>query len=170
MRTELNTIKKMSSKISDHISYTEATKSPTAERYGINNRPDAATLISMKHVAENVFEKLRAHFCVPIAISSFYRSPALNTKVGGSKNSQHVKGEAMDLDADILGVITNKQIFDYIRKNLDYDQLIWEFGDDKNPAWVHVSLKCNGINRKQTLQAYKEKSWSGTMITKYKNI
>ena len=89
---------------------------------------------------------------IPIGISSFYRSPKLNQKVKGSKTSQHIKGEAMDIDADIFGGITNKEIFDYIKDNLDFHELIWEYGDDDNPAWVHVSLKRVGKNKKQILR------------------
>ncbi len=154
--------------ISKNISYTEATKSVTAIKRGIDNTPDCAALANMQFVAENIFEPVRGRFCVPIAVTSFYRSPALNKAVGGSSTSQHVKGEAMDLDADVYGVITNKYIFDYIKDNLNFDQLIWEFGDNNEPGWVHVSLKNSGTNRKQILQAYKEKDWTGRLRTKYK--
>jgi zinc D-Ala-D-Ala carboxypeptidase len=155
--------------ISKNISYTEATKSATAIKRGIDNTPDSIALANMRYIAEKVFQPVRGRFCVPIAITSFYRSPALNRAIGGSSTSQHCKGEAMDLDADVYGVITNRYIFNYIKDNLEFDQLIWEFGDDKEPAWVHVSLKKNGVNRKQILQAYKEKDWRGRYITKYKN-
>lgn len=139
-------------KISEHINYAEATKSQQAERLGISNNPSLDQLAAMKFVANNVFEVVRNHFNVPIGISSFFRNSGVNAMIGGSRNSQHCTGEAIDIDADIYGCITNKQIFDYIRKNLVFDQLIWEFGDDNNPAWVHVSLKKNG-NRKQVLKA-----------------
>jgi zinc D-Ala-D-Ala carboxypeptidase len=154
--------------ISKHVSYSEATKSLTAIRDGIDNTPGKNELANMKHIALNIFEKVRGHFCCPIHVSSFYRSPELNRAVKGSKTSQHVKGEAMDLDADTFGITTNKRIFDYIRKNLEFDQLIWEHGTDKNPAWVHVSLKKHGVNKKQVLVAYKEKDWRGKLVTKYK--
>jgi len=139
-------------RISKHITLGEAIKSQTATRHGIDNTPNGEVLLNMQHLANNVFEPIREHFGIPIGISSFYRSPKLNQKVKGSKTSQHMKGEAMDIDADIFGGITNKEIFDYIKKNLDFDELIWEYGDDDNPAWVHVSLKRVGKNSKQILR------------------
>lgn len=156
-------------KISDNISYTEATKSRTAVKYKINNDPNKATLKRMKYVAENVFEPLREHFEVPIAVTSFFRSEELNKKIGGSSTSEHVYGSAIDLDADVFGLITNRQIFNYIKDNLKFNQLIWEFGDDKEPAWVHVSLKRSN-NKQEVLKAYKEKDWRGRYVTKYKRI
>lgn len=139
-------------RISENITYAEAFKSQTAVRKKIKNTTnDPEILKNMKHVAENIFEPIRKHFGKPIGISSFYRSPELNISVGGSKTSQHVTGEAIDIDADIFGGLTNKEIFDFVKSNLDYDQLIWEFGTAKNPAWVHVSLKRVGKNRKQIL-------------------
>ena len=171
MGTVLYTKGKMKSNqsISKHVSYNEATKSATATRLGIDNTPSETILSNMRYVAENVFEPVRTHFCVPIGISSFYRSAALNKAVKGSKTSQHVKGEAIDIDADIFGIITNKNIFDYIRKNLNFNQLIWEYGDDNEPAWVHVSL-VKGYNKKEVLRAYQEKDWRGKLVTKYKHI
>ena len=106
----------------------------------------------MVHVAENVFQPVREHFDTPIYVSSFFRSEALNKAIKGSSSSTHMKGEAMDLDADVYGKVTNAQIFHYIKDNLEFDQLIWEFGTDKNPDWVHVSLS-KGTNRKQILVA-----------------
>lgn len=156
-------------KISDHVSYTEATKSKTALRNNIDNTPDAMTLERMKCVANNIFEPVRNHFKVPIAITSFYRSPQLNKKVGGSKTSEHVYGSAMDIDADVLGLVSNRQIFNYIKDNLEFNQLIWEFGDDNEPAWVHVSYKESG-NKNQVLKAYKEKNAWGRTVTKYKEL
>lgn len=156
-------------KISDNISYTEATKSVTAIKYNIDNTPDKETLERMKYVAKNVFEPLRKHFGVPIAVTSFYRSSKLNKKIGGSSTSEHVYGSAMDIDADVFGMITNKDIFDYIKNNLSFNQLIWEFGTDKEPAWVHVSSKKSG-NKNEILKAYKEKNVFGKLITKYKKL
>lgn len=142
-------------KISKHISYEEATRSDTAERIGLNNLPGEMELASMTAVAENVFEPLRAHFCVPIGITSFYRSKALNTAIGGAGSSQHILGQAIDLDADKYGGITNADIYTYIKDNLEFDTLIWEFGTDKNPAWVHVSY-VPGNNRRRLLKAVKD--------------
>jgi len=155
-------------KISAHISYTEATKSKTAINRGINNAPNKETLKRMKYVANEVFEPLREHFGVPIAITSFYRCRELNSAIGGSSTSEHVYGSAMDIDADVLQMISNKDVFNYIKNNLDFNQLIWEFGTDKEPAWVHVSCKKEG-NKKQILKAYKEKNWRGKLVTKYKS-
>jgi zinc D-Ala-D-Ala carboxypeptidase len=134
--------------ISKNISYKEATHSTTAKRLGIDNTPNAEQMSNMRYVAENVFQPIREHFGVPIYISSFYRSEALNKVIRGSISSTHIKGEAMDLDADVFGLINNAQIFNYIKDHLEFDQLIWEFGTDDNPAWVHVSLsKTNNRNR-----------------------
>ena len=139
--------------ISEHITLEEATRTGT----GFRNVPDGRALLSMKAVAQNVFEQVRAGLGGhPIKNTSFYRSPLVNKKVGGSITSQHVKGEAMDLQA-IHG--TNKEIFDYIRKHLIYDQLIWEFGNDIEPDWVHVSYAKK--NRKQCLRSkrFNGKTW-----------
>ena len=112
----------------------------------------------MKITAEKVFEPVREHFRIPIGISSFFRCEKLNTAVGGSKTSQHCKGEAIDIDADIYGGVTNSKIFHWIRKNLDFHQLIWEYGDDCNPNWVHVSFKTKG-NKKIIMKAVKGKGY-----------
>lgn len=136
--------------ISKHISWNEAVNSPTAIAKGIDNTPTPEHLKAMKLIAEKVFEPLRAHFGKPIKINSFYRSAALNRAIpGSSKTSQHLKGEAIDMDA--TAGFTNKDIFVYIAKNLVFDQLIWEAGTDSNPDWVHVSYKESG-NRRQMLQ------------------
>jgi len=122
-------------KISEHITYKEATMTQTR----LPNDPTEEILAVMRFTAEMVFEPVREYFGKPIAISSFYRSPAVNKKIGGAKSSQHLLGEAIDIDAQILGIVTNKQVFDYIKEYLEFDQLIWEAGDDNEPAWVHVS-------------------------------
>jgi len=156
-------------KISDHISYTEATKSRVAIENNIDNIPTDEQIFAMIYVAENVFEPIRDELKVPIAVTSFFRSPMLNKRLKGSKTSSHMKGEAIDIDADVFGLITNKNIFDYINSCLDFDQLIWEFGDDKDPAWVHVSSKESG-NRNEVLQAYKTKNVWGKLVTKYRRL
>ena len=142
--------------ISKHITYNEATKSYAALKHGILNVPTEQQLINMILLAEAIFEALRAFVGKPIAVTSFFRSKALNSKLKGSRTSQHManNGAAMDIDADIYGYITNKDIFDYIKDNLNFDQLIAEYPDDKgNPSWVHVSYKEKG-NRKQVFIAY----------------
>jgi hypothetical protein len=141
-------------KISKHISYKEATFSQTATRKDIDNIPNEEVLERMRTVAENVFEPLRAHVGGPIKINSFYRSIMLNTAIGGSKSSQHTRGEAIDID-DTLGCMSNKDMFTFIKDELDFDQLIWEFGDDENPAWVHVSYVSPENNRRRILKALK---------------
>lgn len=143
-------------KISKHITYNEATSSYLALKYGIINIPNEFQLKNMILLAEAIFEPLREFVGRPIAVTSFFRSKALNSKLKGSRTSQHManNGAAMDLDADVYGYITNKDIFDYIKDNLNFDQLIAEYPDDKgNPSWVHVSYKEKG-NRKQVFIAY----------------
>lgn len=137
--------------VSKHISLIEATKSETAIRLGIANIPDAETFERMKLVAEQCFEKIREHFSVPIKVNSFYRSPELNKSIGGSKTSQHMTGEAIDMDAIEGTGITNADIFNWAKDNLIFDQLIWEYGDDKQPDWVHISYKKEG-NRNQIIK------------------
>lgn len=156
--------------ISKHLTYREATKSRTAITHGINNDPDEYQLLNMLSLAQNIFEPVREHFKVPIAVTSFFRSDALNKRIRGASGSQHTKGEAMDLDADVYGDLTNKQIFNYIKDCLVFDQLIWEFGDDNEPAWVHVSFKKVGHNRGQMLKAFKDVNWAGKPVTKYIKI
>ena len=150
--------------ISKHISYKEATRSNTALRRGIENIPDVEELENMKLIAKKVFEPLRKWVGGPIKINSFYRSPELNVAIGGSKKSQHCHGHAIDID-DTYGHGSNAYMFHHLRYSLDYDQIIWEFGDDKNPAWVHVSYVSEEKNRHMCLQAYKENG-----KTKYKVI
>ncbi len=140
--------------ISKHLSLAEVSRSETAKRKGINNTPSGEHLENFKKLAENVFEPIREHFGVPIHISSGYRSKALNTTIGGSLTSQHCTGEAIDIDMDGTS-ITNAQIFNFIKDNLNFDQMIWEFGTDKNPDWVHVSYESTGKQRKQILKAVK---------------
>jgi hypothetical protein len=140
-------------KISKHLSLAEVIRSETAKRRGISNMPTAEHLENFKLLAENVFEKVREHFKVPIHISSGYRSAELNRAVKGSKTSQHSRGEAIDIDMDgSASGVTNADIYNFIKDNLNYDQLIWEFGTDRNPDWVHVSYSRNK-NRKQRLKA-----------------
>ena len=145
----------MSDRISEHISLKEGVKSHTATRLSIDNTPRDIDLINMKTIAEKVFEPLREFVGGPIAINSFYRSPKLNSAIGGSTSSQHCIGCAMDID-DTYGYKTNEEMNHYIQENLDYDQMIWEFGDLNNPDWIHVSYISEDINRRRCLRAYKE--------------
>ena len=143
-------------KLSKNLSLKEAIKSNTATRLGISNMPEQWEINNLRAVAENVFQPVRDHFGVPIGVSSGYRSKALNKAIGGSKYSQHMIGEALDIDADIYGGVTNAEIFNYIKNNLEWDQMIWEFGDDDEPNWIHVSYKEAGRNRKQLKRAYRD--------------
>ena len=152
-------------RISQNISYAEATRSNAAQRYGLKNDPPPNILSAMRVTAEMVFQPARQHFGVPMFISSFYRSPEVNRRIGGSANSQHCTGQAIDIDADVYGGITNTELFEWLRKNVCFDQLIWEFSNpDGTPAWVHVSYNL-GKNRGQVLKAYKVNNQ-----TKYKVI
>lgn len=140
--------------ISKHISWKEATSSPTATKLGIVNIPNSVQLTNMKLLAENVFEPLREWANEPIKVNSFYRSEALNREIGGAKNSQHCALDGSAIDIDATGVRKNSDLFNFIRKNLKFDQLIWEFGNDEQPNWVHVSFRV-GNNRGQVLKAVK---------------
>ena len=142
--------------ISGHISYKEGVYSRTAIRLNINNEPNDQQMDNMSLVAEEVFEPLRMWVGGPIKINSFFRSPKLNKAIGGSTKSQHCHGQAIDLD-DTFGRATNAEMFEFIKKHLNFDQMIWEFGDDDNPNWVHVSYVSEDKNRNRCLKAYKEK-------------
>ena len=139
-------------KLSTHLDLSEVIRSDSAKRNGISNMPTEEHIANFMLLAEKIFEPIREHFGVPIRISSGYRSKELNAKIGGSATSQHCKGQAVDIDMDGTS-LTNKQVFDYIKDNLPFDQLIWEFGNEDNPDWVHVSYVPNG--RKQILKAFK---------------
>tara|TARA_R100001163_G_scaffold56003_2_gene43604 strand:+ start:79 stop:558 length:480 start_codon:yes stop_codon:yes gene_type:complete len=143
-------------KLSKNLSLEEVTKSITAKRLNIDNTPDEWTTENLRQIAVNVFQPLRDSFKCPIFVSSGYRSAELNTAIGGSRRSQHVEGRALDLDGDVYGRCTNSQIFEWIRENLEFDQLIWEFGDTDNPDWVHVSYVHDGNNRKRCLKACRD--------------
>ena len=134
-------------KISDNISYKEATYSATAKRLGIKNKPEKEHIENMELIAEKIFQPLREWVGEPIRINSFYRSEELNSRIGGAISSAHKDGLAMDLDS--FGGKTNLEIFHYIKDNLDFDQLIWEFGAE--PKWLHVSYVSEKENRKRVL-------------------
>jgi len=150
-------------KISKHISYKEGVYSTTALRRNISNNPNEEQLNNMKLIAEKIFEPLRTWVGGPIKINSFFRGADLNKAIGGSTRSQHCKGQAMDID-DTFGYKTNAEMYHYIKDNLDFDQMIWEFGDDNNPNWVHISYVLHRPNRKKLTIAYKENG-----RTKYKH-
>ena len=133
--------------LSKHVTLAEFQNSDTATTHGINNKMNELQIASAKLLCENVFEPLRLYLNIPIRISSGFRSAQLNKMIKGSLTSQHTKGEAMDIKIDAKG-------FYFIKDKLEFDQLIWEFGNDEQPSWVHVSYKKSG-NRKQVLKATK---------------
>lgn len=152
--------------ISNHIGFYEAIRSSTADRKGIENTPSSFIIERMKITAVNIFEPVREHFGVPIRINSFYRSTKLNKAVGGAPWSQHCRGEAIDID-DSLGRVTNFEMFEFVKFNLNFDQLIWEFGDSHNPAWLHVSYVSRSKNRNQILKAQSNKVTKRTIYVPF---
>jgi hypothetical protein len=142
--------------LSKHLSLAEMVNSDTAKRNNINNNPTAEHLENMKYLAEKVFEPIREHFGIPILISSGYRSKALNQHIKGSLSSFHSKGCAIDIDMDNTA-ITNKELFHWIKDNLQYTELIWEFGTKENADWIHVGIVKGREKEKETLVATKEK-------------
>ena len=140
--------------ISKHISWAEATHSATAKKKEIANEPGQQEIVAMKKLAKEIFEPLRAWAGEPIRVNSFYRSAELCEAIGSKATSQHTKGQAIDIDA--LGDKTNADLFNFIRENLNFDQLIWEFGDDENPDWIHVSYVGPNGNRNRILRAFKK--------------
>ena len=139
-------------RISKHLTLAELIRSESAKRLGISNMPTEEHIENLKELAENIFEPIREHFKHPIYISSGYRSKALNAAIGGSMNSQHSRGMAIDIDMDGT-IIKNSAIFEYA-KTLHFDQLIWEHGTKDNPDWVHISY--SPLHRRQILYAKKE--------------
>ena len=150
-------------KLSKHVSYKEGVHSITALRLGLKNDPSDDHLLNMIKISQEVFEPLRVHVGGPIKINSFYRGPELNKAIGGSAKSQHCHGQAMDID-DTYGHASNAEMFNWIKANLDYDQMIWEFGTEQNPDWVHVSYVSPDKNRNRCLKAYREKGKTKYMV------
>ncbi len=140
--------------ISKHISEKEATKSITALRLGIDNTPNGTAIQNMKILAEKVFEPLRAWVGGAIKITSMYRSPDLCLALNSKVSSQHCKGQAVDID-DVYGHKTNAEMFKFIKDKLSFDQMIWEFGNETNPDWIHVSYVSEEKNRNRVLKAVK---------------
>ena len=139
-------------RISKHISYKEATYSNYAKKYKIANKPNEEHIDSMELLAEKIFEPLREWVGCPIRVNSMFRSEKLNSALKASKNSSHMKGQAMDITSMACGkddCKSNLDMFHYIKDNLDFDQLIWEFGSE--PKWLHVSYNSEKDNRKQVL-------------------
>ena len=143
-------------KLSEHLSLIEVTRSDYAKRNGINNMPNPEHTENLIELANKIFEPIRNHFNKPIHVSSGYRCKQLNSAIGGAKNSQHTVGQAIDIDQGDRK--ENMEIFDFIKNNLDDDQLINEFGYD----WIHVSYNTDNKQAKQVLDAIKEGK-----VTKY---
>lgn len=140
-------------RLSKNLTLSEVVKSNTATRLGIENIPNEKIIANLKITADNIFQPIREHFDCPIYISSGYRSPGLNRAIGGSETSEHCFGFALDIDQDNRNSsVTNAQIFNMIRECLEFNQLIWEFGDDTNPDWVHVSFQ-KGNNKNRVVRA-----------------
>ena len=137
-------------KISEHLTLAELTTSQTAERKKIDNTPSKEVIENLTYTALNVFEPIRKHFNTPIRVSSGYRSVKLNKAIGGAATSQHCLGQALDLQG--TGSVSNADIYNFVKKTMVFDQLIWEFGTDLEPSWVHVSIKKEGKNRKQIIR------------------
>jgi len=140
-------------KLSEHFALAELIRSESAKRHGVSNEPSPEHLENMKVLCNEVLEPIRKLFG-SINISSGYRSKVLNHYINGSLNSQHCEGKAVDIDQDGMSVSSNVEIFNYIKDNLEFDQLIWEFGNHNKPDWIHVSYN-KGKNRKQVLKALK---------------
>ncbi len=150
----------LSEKISKYLTLGEAIRSEKAKSLGLSNLPDQTQLAAIKNVATKVFDPVREFVGGPLFASSFFRSPELNKGVpGASATSQHMKGEAIDIDCKRYKIGTNMEVFRFIRDNLEFDQLIYEKGTDTEPAWVHVSLKLSGKNRKSVLRTIDGKSY-----------
>lgn len=140
-------------KLSKYLTLDEAIKSPTAIKNGIANFPNPEQLEAMRYVAVEVFDKVREFVGGPLYASSFFRSPELNRIIGGSsKTSQHMTGEAIDIDCDVFRHGNNAVVFFFIKNKLAFDQLIGEYPNHEgNFAWVHVSLRRDGRNRHEVL-------------------
>jgi len=139
--------------LSTNFTLKELTKSDTATRLGIDNTPDDATIENLKLLCEMVLQPVREHFGKSVTVNSGYRSPESNAAVGGSKTSDHCKGQAADIEIDAL---PNPELAQWIMDNLDYTQLILEFYTQGQPnsGWVHVSYDPNNL-KKQELTAVK---------------
>jgi hypothetical protein len=143
--------------IGKYLTLEECCKSATAIRLGIDNKPNQQQVFALQAVAANVYDKVCEKFLLKIPVTSMFRSKELNNAISGSSgSSQHMRGEAMDLDLDgTMNGVTNAQLFNYIKQHLEFDQLIWEFGTDSNPDWVHVSYDVGGRNRKNVFKGFR---------------
>jgi len=148
-------------KLSNHLSLKEVTYSATAIKHGINNEPNIGQLQVLKEMASKVFEPCRKFVGAPLKVTSGFRSKELNKKIGGSLSSDHCISDhataALDLDCDVYGGKTNAELFHYIKEKLNFKQLIWEFGNEDKPSWVHVSYSINDhFNKREVLIAKRQ--------------
>jgi len=143
--------------IGKYLTLEECCKSATALRLGIDNKPNQQQIIALNTLTVNIYDKCCEKFLVKIPVVSGFRSKALNDAISGSsQSSQHMRGEAFDLDLDgTFNGVNNAQLFEYIHSHLSFDQLIWEFGTEKSPAWIHVSYDVSGKNRKNVFYSAK---------------
>jgi len=143
--------------IGKYLTLEQASKSDTALRKGIDNSVPAAIIPNLERLCKELYDPLCDKLGFTVPFNSMYRSVALNKAIGGSATSVHCKGCAVDLDMDGSGSkMVNKELFNFIRSNFDFDQLIWEFGSDDHPDWVHVGISPTGTNRKQVLRGRKD--------------
>lgn len=163
---QLNQFLNNMERLSEHFTRFEFEKSQSAKRLGIPNKMNAEQLDNAKALCENILEPLRKHINCPVIISSGFRSKELNSAIKGSQKSQHSKGEAVDIDMEGFYGITNYDIFKFLLHNTDFDQLIWEFGDNNNPDWIHISYsKSKTKQRNEVLRAVR--TANGTEYHKY---
>ena len=140
----------MATRISKNFTLEELTASATAKSKGIRNNPGQTDVVNLCGLVHNVLQPLRKWWGKEVKIGSGYRSLALNQAVGGVKNSQHMRGEAADLCID--GDLTKgKQWFNWIKTHCEFDQLIWEKNPKTGSYWIHVSFRCDGLNRNQVI-------------------
>lgn len=142
-------------KLSEHFYLSEFVKSELASRFNIKNEPGSLAISKLQALVTHVLEPIRDHFNLPVVISSGYRCLELNRRIGGSAKSQHTLGEAADIE---IPGISNIDLFQVIKSNLNFDQLILEFYEEGKPGsgWIHVSYRSVKENRNQLLRASKE--------------
>ena len=149
-------------RLSKNFNLSEFTKSNTASRLGLSNIPTSDHVVNLKRLCDNILQPLRNGLGHSICVSSGYRGEQLNEAIGGSKTSDHCFGKAVDIDNDRFNELDDSRAFDntaifhYVKHNFSFDQLIWEFGNNIRPAWVHVSYRSKEKNRNQVLVAYKD--------------
>ena len=148
--------------ITPNFTLKEFTHSATAQRRNIDNEPTPKVLVALQALITDVIQPARNLYGYPITVTSGYRSKQLNDAIGGAQGSQHTKGEAADLSCD-----DNTRLFNVIRSRGNFDQLIWEFGDDQQPDWIHVSYTNARALKQEVLRAIKKQDKEGRWIIAY---